>query len=590
MKYTLAFKNSLLLAIMLIFAFNLAAQNTAWKKKIDPILSQKAKKGKVECMVIFREQGDVSAAELFDTKLEKGTYVFNTLKQVSDRTQRSAKLLLIDAKTQFNAYYLVNSIWAVADSALIYSLAQLPEVTHIIDNPYSFFDAPIVSKNATDRGPTAVEWGIAKIKADSAWALGYKGQGAVIGGADTGYDWKHPALKKAYRGTISDSVVNHNYNFHDAIHKVSPLSADSLNPCGFNLKAPCDDGSHGTHTMGSMVGNAVDAQIGVAPAARWVACRNMERGNGANSTYIEAFEWFVAPTDSNNKNPNPSKAPHVINNSWYCSIEEGCKDSLSYFLMGTALKNTRAAGIVVVVSNGNSGPDCSTVSYPPQFFNEGFTVGATDIQDSIAGFSSRGPVRVGLPNAGKMRPDVSAPGSDIRSCIPKGLYANFSGTSMAGPHVAGTVALMISANPKLAGNVNKIEQILRETAIPLTSVQNCGGVSGLKIPNNTFGYGRINALAAVKKSLATNVATNDLQSIKIIETYPNPTADNIRFKTNEQGNATVQIFDIKGKMMLSTKVENLKTDTISMEQFLVGTYICKVMSGSQVWYAKVVKK
>jgi subtilisin family serine protease len=341
--------------------------------------------------------------------------------------------------------------------------------------------------------------------------------------------------------------------------------------------------------MGTMAGSTPTMMIGVAPAARWIACRNMDRGNGSNATYIEGFDWFLAPTDINNKNPNPSKAPHVINNSWYCSADEGCKDSLSFALMGTAIKNVRASGIVVVVSNGNAGPDCSTVGSPPQFFSDSYTVGATNFQDSIAGFSSRGPVQPGYPNAGKIRPAVSAPGVDVLSSIKGGGYALFSGTSMAGPHVAGAVALIISANPKLAGNVNRIEQILRETAVPLKTSQNCGGVNGNLIPNNTFGYGRINALAAVRKALAT-VETKDVKTIQTLSIFPNPTQGEVRFNSNEKGEAQVFVFDVKGRMVQSSILQNIETDVLNMDALQNGTYVCKIVLKSGIAYAKIIKQ
>ena len=582
-------KNTRLILILVIFSTTIVvAQSQDWKQKINPTLWQNAKKAKAECLIVMREQADVSVAELLDTKLQKGIFVTNTLKQLAEKSQRKVKLTLLEAKAEFRSFYVANALWANLESSTLEQLARLPEVAYILENPYAHLDEPKRSTDITARGQT-VEWGIQKIQADSVWALGYKGQGAVIGGQDTGYDWTHPAIKKSYRGSINDSTANHNYNWHDAIHKVSPLSSDSLNPCGYNTKAPCDDQNHGTHTMGTMAGSTSEFAIGVAPSARWIACRNMERGNGSNASYIEGFEWFLAPTDLNNKSANPSKAPHVVNNSWYCSESEGCKDSLSYLLMDNVIKNVRASGIVVVVSNGNSGPDCSTVAYPPQFFNDSYTVGATDIQDSIAGFSSRGPVRAGFPNAGKLRPNVSAPGVDIKSCIKGGAYDVYSGTSMAGPHVAGAVALLISANPKLAGNVNKIEQILRETATPLTSLQSCGGVSGQTIPNNTFGYGRINVLAAVRKALVTT-ETKNLENTIILTVFPNPAQTEVRFQGVESGLAQILIFDIKGRLVQSTKLENIQTDTLNIDALQNGTYFCKVILNSSTAFTKIVKQ
>jgi serine protease AprX len=117
----------------------------------------------------------------------------------------------------------------------------------------------------------------------------------------------------------------------------------------------------------------------------------------------------------------------------------------------------------------------------------------------IASFSSRGPVTVDLSN--RLKPNVSAPGVSIRSSTLGGGYGIKSGTSMAGPHVTGLVALLLSANPDLIGQVSEIETIIEQTALPRTTTQTCGNVPGSQIPNNTYGWGRVDAWAAVRSTL-----------------------------------------------------------------------------------------
>ncbi|MEZ4589905.1 MAG: S8 family serine peptidase [Chloroflexota bacterium] len=326
--------------------------------------------------------------------------------------------------------------------------------------------------------------------------MGFTGQGVVIGGQDTGYDWDHPALKTQYRGW-DGTTANHSTNWHDAISVANTL-------CPGSSPEPCDDYGHGTHTMGTMVGNdlaptadgwpsAAAHAIGVAPGAQWIGCRNMNNGNGTPASYTECYEWFVAPYPPGG-NPmadgDPALAPHVINNSWGCPPVEGCSPAI----LESVVNNVRAAGIVTVHSAGNEGiGGCGTVQNPAATYAASFSVGATDSNDNIASFSSRGPSTFD----GGLKPDISAPGVSIRSTLRNGLYGNNSGTSMAAPHVAGLVALLISANPSLAGDVDGIEAILQGTAVPRTTSQGCGGDTPTSVPNHVYGYGRINAVEAI---------------------------------------------------------------------------------------------
>ena len=407
-------------------------------------------------------------------------------------------------------YYIANMIWVRGSSDVVQALAERPDVAHLYANPKVMVDMPTVDLTASPESPQAIEWNILKVNADEVWQAGFTGQGAVVGGQDTGYEWDHPALKDQYRGW-NGSQADHNYNWHDAIHSGGGV-------CGPNSSEPCDDHSHGTHTMGTMVGDDGGSnQIGMAPGARWIGCRNMDQGVGTPATYAECYEWFIAPypVGGTPAQGDPSKAPDVINNSWGCPPSEGCTDPN---VLLAVVNNVRAAGILTAHSAGNSGSACSTVNEPAAIYAASFSVGATTSSDNIASYSSRGPVTV--DGSSRMKPNISAPGSNIRSSVPGGGYqGGWSGTSMAGPHVAGVVALLISANPGLAGQVDALEDIIEQTSLNIapfiSPAQTCGGIPHTQIPNNTFGWGRINAYAAYLQVLSAFDLTKTASSAEV---------------------------------------------------------------------------
>lgn len=355
-------------------------------------------------------------------------------------------------------------------------LAQHPAVARISSDAWVRATLATVEAGPAP-APTAVEWGVAKVNADDVWALGVTGQGVVIGNTDIGIDWDHPALIASYRGW-NGSSADHNYHWWDAIHVTG-------SSCGADSPVPCDDNGHGTHTVGTSAGQG---GIGVAPGADWIGCRNMNSGWGSPSTYLECWQFMLAPTDLAGQNPSPALGADIINNSFGCPTSEGCAAKTE---LTAAADNLRAAGVFMAVSAGNSGSSCSTLYDPPGLIDSVISIGATSNTDVIAAFSSRGPTAAGL-----LKPDLVAPGVWVRSSTPGGGYGFSSGTSMAAPHVAGVVALLWSANPSLKNDVDATEALLRQTAQPLTSAQTCGGVPGSQTPNNTFGYGRVDALAA----------------------------------------------------------------------------------------------
>lgn len=466
-----------------------------------------AVQGQADVLVLLTPQADLHAAATLSSRAERGRFVRDTLWETAQRSQAPLRAWLDAQGVPYRSFYIVNMLQVQGDPALIQALAARPDVARLETNPSvrGVEEQPsavsdlwsVVRDPRSEAASAGVEWGVSRIGAPQVWAQGYTGQGVVVAGQDTGYDWDHPALQRQYRGW-DGTTADHNYNWHDAIHQDNPHTAAG-NPCGFDSPLPCDDNSHGTHTLGTMVGDdGAGNQIGVAPGARWIGCRNMEQGWGTPSTYAECFEFFLAPYPITGTAAlgDPALAPDVINNSWGCPPEEGC-DTTHIALLQQVVEAVRAAGILVVASAGNHGSGCSTVNDPPGMYEASYTIGATDSGDTIASFSSRGPVTV--DGSGRRKPDLSAPGVNVRSSVAGGGYGTLSGTSMAGPHVAGAVALLWSAVPALNGKLDATEEFLNTTARPLSSTQ-CGDAPGA-VPNHVYGWGRLDVYSATFQAL-----------------------------------------------------------------------------------------
>lgn len=451
-------------------------------------------------LIILEEQADLGPVADIAVGEDRHRFVYGSLTTTAERTQAPFRAELDELDVSYRPYYIINMIRVDGHRWLQARFEGRPEVAEVILNP-NVRDYPyqIPFPYGGDSLPVGeVQANLEAIDADGAWALDVMGDGIVVGGQDTGYDWHHPALRPHYRGW-DGQTANHDYNWHDAWDDTA---------------RPFDDGSHGTHTMGTVLGDdGADNRTGVAPGAAWIGCRNMRRGFGNPGSYAECMEFFLAPYPHGGDpftDGDVTKAPHVTNNSWGCPTFEGCfPDTLE-----PAVEALRAVGMMTVVSAGNEGPACGTTSTPPANYDAAFSVGATSNDEAITSFSSRGPFN------GLIKPDVVAPGENVRSSTPEGGYGYAGGTSMAGPHVVGVVALLWSANPTLIGDLEATEALICQTATAkpvedLCTVEEesmgslegmfanpvcaCGGVTG--VPNNVYGCGVINAEDAVQAAL-----------------------------------------------------------------------------------------
>lgn len=581
------------LCCIFVFAAGFVLFTNPIPDKLDTDIQNQIKIGakEIEYLVIMKDQAIIPSLKS-KTKSEKAHLVYHLLKNHASTSQNALRNLLETENADYHSYYVVNAIWVRSDIRLLMKIAERTDVSAINSNPWIRMQEPEVSKEVASLRSAEPEWGILKIKADSVWMQGFKGQGVVVGGQDTGYDWEVSPLKDKYRGFI-DENADHNYNWHDAVHENNPRFADTLlNPCGYSIKVPCDDNNHGTHTMGTMVGEDEENKIGVAPEAKWIACRNMDRGWGKPSTYIECFEWFLAPYDLDGKKADPDLAPHVINNSWGCPEIEGCNTS-NWEIMEQVVKNLKASGVMVVVSAGNDGNQgCGSINTPAAMFEASFSVGSVRQNDTISGFSSRGPVLV--DSSYRLKPDVVAPGQGVRSVIRNGNYASYNGTSMAGPHVAGMVALLISANPNLSGEVEALENIIRSSAEPLVSPQDCGDFAGMNIPNATYGYGRIDAMRALKLALDFTQSTAADPIISGLSVFPNPANETIVFSFDSADSDTtidrLEIIDLTGRIVGNYKYNMSRVQVqIPLSGIQPGVYYYKVHAGSTIIAGKFLK-
>lgn len=425
--------------------------------------------------VILKEQADLAPITQISDPIQRRTEAYKTLTETATRSQTELREAFERFGVHYTPYYLVNAI-EVDDSLLVrlYLFTQT-KVDRVIASPrLRALHQP--SEPSTGEDTRVAEnpgWNIKMIGADRVWdEFNVKGQGIVVGQSDTGVDGEHPALRDSYRGKTSGD----DFNWYDPWN---------------HSTSPTDVQMHGTHTLGTVLGSD---GIGVAPAAQWIGCVNLGRNFGNPALYLDCMQFHFAPFIEGGDpfRASPKLGAQVLNNSWGCPPIEGCDANA----LQPAADALRAAGVFVVVSTGNDGPSCSTVNSPLAIYDSVFSVGAVDRLERMAYFSSRGPVKV--DGSSRTKPDITAPGEEIFSSMPDKTYGVASGTSMAGPHLVGVIALMWSANPSLIGNIDRTEQILIETAKPIEAIDQC---SSGDIPNNTSGYGLVDAYAAVKMAL-----------------------------------------------------------------------------------------
>lgn len=396
-------------------------------------------------------------------ELAKRSTIINELKATAKQTQFNLLDFAEEQKaagkvSDIKSYYIMNAVAITGTKDVMEKIASFPEVEKILNNE----QRKVLNVDVMDAKITATEWGVDRVKAQEVWGMGFDGTGVLVGILDTGVQWNHPALMEKYYGYNAETgEVNHEGSFFDPY---------------YNQTVAYDDNGHGTHVAGTILGSDANGtnQVGVAPGAKFIMAKAFDaEGYGYDEEILSAMQWIM------------EQGPDLVSNSWGggSGIDETYRESVT---------NWRAAGIVPVFAAGNT--DLFTPQVPgtvssPGNFPESIAIGATDINDNLANFSLLGPSPYG-----EIKPDLAAPGVNIRSSLPGSSYGNASGTSMATPHVSGVIALLLAANGSLT--VDQIEDILKNTARPLTNA------SYPDTPNNAFGWGLVDAKEAVMQVAA----------------------------------------------------------------------------------------
>jgi bacillopeptidase F len=455
------------------------------KQKVDKkLLDQFGENEKVTFLIKMKEQVDTNAiAKEADKKASikkatpakaksmKRSTIVSELKAKAQQSQFDVLEFLRKEEQKgsvkdVHSYFVVNGIAVTATKEVMEKVAGFQEVDKILPNETRQLFVPEKSAVAV-QDPAAktnsIEWNIDRVGAPAVWDMGIDGSGITVASIDTGVQWNHPALQNQYRGyDAATGEASHGDHWFDAVAGQS---------------APYDDHGHGTHVTGTMVGAEPDGAnaIGVAPGAKWIAVKAFTASGGTDVDLLEAGEWILAP------NGNPDLAPDVVNNSWGGGpgMDEWYRPMVQAWRAAEIFPEF-SAGNTTFSNPGGPGSVANPANYP-----ESVATGATDINNNLGTFSLLGPSPYG-----EIKPELSAPGVNIRSSVPgSGYEGGWNGTSMAGPHVSAAVALLLQANSNLS--VDELEEILMTTAMPLTD--NAYPES----PNNGYGSGLLNVFDAV---------------------------------------------------------------------------------------------
>ena len=445
------------------------------------------------------------------SKVQQREYVMNELQQVSRIGQtailkdlhQGQKAELVE---DIQSFWIINAIGCSMTKDMVYAIAERPDVKFVMkDYEIHVADCEVSKNNQHDR--SSDPWNVGQVHAPEVWNLGYTGQGIIVAVIDSGVNYNHTDIaNNMWDG--GDEYPNHGWDFVN------------------NDNDPMDDVDHGTHCAGTVSSYGTNGkQCGIAKDAKIMALKTLKpKPNGSGGTGSTTDGWAAIEFA-------------VSHGADILSMSLGSAGKGGNWAYRAVMENALHCGVIASVSAGNVGNDLTNYPIPNNVGSPGncpspwrhpdqtldggrsavVAVGATTSKDNHSSFSSCGPStwasgeQIGYyedypwtegdpTNIGLIKPDISAPGSSILSLshTSNSEYCSMSGTSMAAPCVSGVIALMLSANPTLTPV--EIDSIIETTAIP------CGGQTS---KNNTFGAGRIDALAAINYMLnACNAPTN----------------------------------------------------------------------------------
>jgi subtilisin family serine protease len=487
----------------LILIVMLNGGNEKIKGSLKKIMGNKGSEEKIEVIVHLKEKPDFEKIKNLNPK-EYVEYLKNFCKNSQKDIINYLKKNFPYKISDLNPYFIFNGFYLRATKDVIEKISEREDVEYIIED----FIVQIEKKENSYEIETP-PWNIIRVKADSCWMIGYTGEGVIIGHMDTGVDINHPALSGKW---------------------LSPYWYDFVN----GQTIPYDDNGHGTHTMGTILGGdglgPFSYDIGVAPGAKFVACKVFDNQGSGYSSWIHSgfqkiLEW------------KGEGVPIVaLSNSW------GQSSTTSLEFWNDCL-NLLNANILSVFPAARVGTDSQTVSTPASF---PIVMGIGDPPNSGKGPAPdlppwNNPQYWLRPDWNRIKPDICAPSQNITSSVPGGGYQTMSGMSFTCPHVTGGIAILYQKNSNLT--IPQVYNLLLDYAYKPPQ--------GGPYPNNTYGWGYLDIYQAllhtpVRISEPSKLIIPSFEKAKIkIYNITGRKIKEIYFDLNEKTISRIHVFNEK---------------------------------------------